>query len=446
MSSDSMPSPSASSDVPIEAEVSVVGALLLRSDRLADALDEVSVEDFGDVRLRHILQAIVEVTEAGNPVDFVTVGQALSAKGLLAAVGGNKALIAAAERVTSAASLMHHAKIVARWALKRRMIGALTESLDKARELRPGVSDHEVADFIQETEETVYTASRSSAIREPLEGLDEIATALESAIRASETRAGVDLGIWSLDEILLGVEPGEMVTLGARPGKGKTAFGLQVALNRAREGDHVFILNLEMSRDQIAARCLCNLSDVHSERVRRRTLSDDEFANLAYAAEEIARMKVSICRGSGTTLAKLRSHLRRAALTKPVSFVIVDYLQLMRHPKAENRVAEVGELSRGLKDLAEDFRVPVLAIAQLNRAVEARNPPRPQLSDLKESGSIEQDSDRVMFLWEENDEPGAPLMCTVAKNRHGRTGEVKLDWRKGTGRISTLNTTEEYAL
>jgi replicative DNA helicase len=380
-----------------EAERAMMGALLLDPMRVADAAELLRPEDFFDGRHRLLFEVVLELADQNVPIDFVTVGEALTAKGELQKVGGHDYLVELGQAATSSAHLKYHAKLVSNNAMLRRLIGEASEIVREAYDTPPtGEGVSELLD-VSESRILDISGSRDSGRAEPL------STALRETfqrIDASSGRnglTGITTGYYELDELLCGMNSGDLVILAARPSMGKTALALNLALHAAKSepswldrSPNVLVYSLEMGRQQLASRLLCMHARVDAHRLRTGRIPDEDRHELTVAADELQRLGVFIDDTPGLTMMSLRSRARRLKSQHGLDMIIVDYLQLLSWPRAESRQQEISNISRSLKELARELEVPVIALAQLSRAVESRDPPRPQLADLRESGSIEQ--------------------------------------------------------
>lgn len=431
------------SSVQVEAERAVIGALLLAGERIPDARAVLASEDFETVSLRVTLDALCQLDDARIPIDFISVGNTLKERGTFGAAGGHEALVELASEVTSAARLAFHCRIVAEASTLRRLMRVCEDAVVEANQVQPGAG--QVEPFIDLVERSILdvSARRHSAAK-----LMTVAESLPDVLRSltDESRiSGLETGLCDLDELLRGMRSGELLLLAARPGEGKTAVAGQIALNVAQRGGTVLFLSLEMSRESLIERMLGNLGQIESTVMRdRRFAHADHRRSLDGAAVELGSVgqHIFIDDVGDTSLSRMRALARRCAARHGLDLIVVDYLQLMHEPGVKNRWEEVGQVSRGLKALAKERSVPVLALAQLNR--EAAAGERPRLHHLRESGSMEQDADAVMLLWS-SEAPGdtIDLNCDVAKNRHGRRGECKLTFAKPFFRVGNVTVKSE---
>ncbi len=432
----------------VEAEMSLLGAMILDSRVIGDVVQILTgADDFYQPRHAVVYQALVQLYDQNNPIDLVQLQQALTDRQALDDVGGIDYLVELAESVPAATSAPYYAKIVRDKATLRRLIEAAGDILQRAY-----TSADEAADQVDSAEREIFRLAEGHASAEAGalgELLQETFAQLEA--REGQHITGIETGFFELDEITTGLQKGEMVIVAARPSMGKTAFALNIAEHVAATNKQpVVVFSLEMSRQQLAQRLLCSRSGVDAQRVRRNMLSGDEYERLAMTVGELAEAPLFIDDTPGLSLLQLRARARRLAARHDIKLVVVDYLQLMSSPGAESRQQEVSELSRGIKALARELNVPVICLSQLNRAAESREGHRPRMSDLRESGSIEQDADVVMMLhreeyyhsdpnWAaENPDKVGVAEVIMAKQRNGPTGTIKLQFNGKSTRFNNL--------
>ncbi|MSR63642.1 MAG: replicative DNA helicase [Planctomycetes bacterium] len=425
-----------------EAERALLGALLLDDERVAEVADFLRSEDFYDRRHALIFEGILRLAERNTPVNFISLGETLRAAGTFAEVGGAQYVVQLAQEVTSSAHALHHAHIVADTAALRGLIREATEIITQAYETRP---DGEAVKLVMDdSEQRIFQLAR----REQGKGAEPIAAAIKETFRrieASTHRAGLTgltSGFMDIDQVLCGLNAGDLIVLAARPSMGKTALALNIIEHAAMSQPEwlerkpvVLHFTLEMGRQSIVSRMLCTRARVEGHRLRRGMISSDTLHELASAADEFSRTSIFIDDTSSLSMMTLRGRARRQKARTGLDLIVVDYLQLLSFPKSESRQQEISDISRSLKALARELEVPVVALAQLSRQVEAREDKRPQLSDLRESGSIEQDADVVMLLFRpeyyvqlRNEDTRGLAEVIVAKQRNGPTGEVKLTY------------------
>lgn len=412
----------------------LLGALILDPDRLAEARETLRLEDFEAPQHRKAFEAILAIDDARAGVDLCSVVTWLAADATaraLAPDGGWAYWLADAEQsVTSSAFVPRNVRIVSDAAMLRASSAALRLQADRSSEVHPGIGD-EVQAFLEQTEAIAFDLARRSLGRTMIHELSGVASEVVAGMDQPEQ--GVPTGVADLDELLFGLRKGELVILAARPGRGKTALALQVSLNVARKECSVLFLSLEMSRIDLGQRILANLAGIEHARIRSGRLDAADRAAIQQARNTVSTLRLGLIEDNATTCARLKSLGRRRASKVGLDLVVVDYLQLMSHPGCKDRFQEVGAISRGLKMLARELEVPVLAVSQLSRAGDEG---RPRLAHLRESGALEQDADVVLMLWTE-DEDG-PLHCAIEKNRHGRTGKTCLAFRREFHQIAGL--------
>ena len=420
-----------------QAEQSVLSAMLLSTDAFQECLLEVTDGDFYIPSNRVVFQTMRRLFDNNQPVDPVTLADALKSDGQLDRVGGMGYLLDLANAPFALTSWRHHVEILRRDATLRQMIAASAQISALA------------FDAPEDTKEVVDQAERmllsvtDRGVRSSYSTLQEIMEQLyndlgEQAENGSDT-LGIETGFPGLDSRLLGLRGGQMVVIGARPGVGKTSFCLNLAVNAAEAGATVALFSLEMSKVEIAqrllaARALIRLTDIRSANIR-----PNQWPQILEATEDLRNLDILIDDTPGTTVTEIRAKARRMLHNKPNGIVIIDYLQLLSTPaganRNDNRATVVGEMSRGIKIMAKDLDVPVVALSQLNREVEGRTGKRPQLSDLRESGSIEQDADIVILLdrsstpeeAERKDRPAEGVtQFIIAKNRSGPLATVDM--------------------
>jgi replicative DNA helicase len=425
----------------IEAEQSVLGAVLLENDALNQALEILAPEAFYRESHQEIFRAMITLGERGQPVDAITLTEALRGKGVLEAVGGPAYIAELAAFVPSAANVAHYARIVREKSVLRSLSAVATEIASRAYE-----GTDEVDEFLDEAEHRIFEISerRIKPAFHTMHVLSRDSLKLiEQLYERRELVTGVPTGFIDLDRITAGLQPSDLVIFAARPGMGKTALALNVAAYAAIEARPrlaVAFFSLEMSKEQLVLRMLCSEARVDGAKARAGFLSERDFPRLAQAAARLSEAPIYIDDSSDLSAITLKAKCRRlfrerANSDAKLGLVIVDYLQLMRSSRpAEYREKEIAEISRSLKGLAKELKVPVLALSQLNRQVESRPDRRPLLADLRESGAIEQDADVIAFIYrdemykgKESKEPGVAEII-IAKQRNGPTDIAKLTY------------------
>lgn len=430
-----------------EAEASLLGAVLIDPDAIVKIADTISPTDFYDERHQRIYEAVQQLYERHSPVDVLTLSDQLKAAGFLDMVGGSAYLTELTNFVPTAAHVQQYAEIVAEKALRRRLIKASEEivglGFDEAQGLR---------ELIEVAESRLFDVSQKH-IKQDVTSLETILT--ESFDRLDELHKdkgrirGVPTGFKDVDDKLAGFQKSDLIILAARPSMGKTALALNFAHNVALKGElPVLVFSLEMSKEQLVDRMLAMESGVDAWALRTGNLTDADFEKIGQAMGSLSEAQIYIDDSPGITVSDLRTKARREAHQHPLGLIIVDYLQLMsggsKFGGDFNRVQEISEISRGLKGIARELNLPVLALSQLSRSVENRSPQIPQLADLRESGSIEQDADVVAFIYREeyyNPETDRKNITDllIKKHRNGPTGGVELYFEREKQRFRSLD-------
>jgi len=425
----------------------VLGGLLLENQALDDVVElPLRPEDFYKDAHGQIYTAMLELARAGEPVDTVTLRERLSTAGQLGRVGGDEYLLLLTDTIPTVANITAHAKIVQEKSVVRQVINACYETAAK------GYSDYgQLGLFLDEAERAVYEVAKDR-LRSSYEGIDKIVMRtfeeLHEAAKRKEHITGLPTGFKLLDHLTAGFHPGDLVICAGRPGMGKTAFSLNLALNACKMRKvPVVVFSLEMSKEQLTRRLLCSEARVDSNALRIGKLSGDDWRNLARAAGELSELPIWMDDTPGLSLLELRAKARRIKSSNAgLGLVVVDYLQLMRSgSRVESREQEISEISRSLKALAKELSLPVLALSQLNRGVETRGnkDKRPQISDLRESGAIEQDADTILFIYreevydKETEEKGIAEII-IGKQRAGPTGTVRCLFKREFTRFENL--------
>lgn len=416
----------------IDAEVSLLGAILIDEDVLASVSDVVKAIDFYDKRHATIFDAILRLFERHQPVDLLTLSDELQRKEELEMVGGSAYLSELTNMVPTAAHAEAYAELVSQKAIRRRLIKASTDIAQLGYDDEANVSE-----LLGRAEAELFAVS-DQTLKSDLVSLEQILTEsfdrMEELHRDKSKMRGIKTGYRDFDNMTAGLQRSDLLILAARPAMGKSTFALNLAYNIAsQQKQPVLVFSLEMSKEQLVDRMLADASGVNAWNIRTGNLSDDDFEKLSDAMGEMAEAPIYIDDSPGMTVLEMRTKARREAHNHPLGLIIVDYLQLMSGSGRSdgNRVQEVSEISRGLKMLAREMNVPVIALSQLSRSVESRSPQIPQLADLRESGSIEQDADIVMFLYREdyyNPETDRQHITDliIAKHRNGPVGRIEL--------------------
>lgn len=433
----------------IEAESSVLGGLLLDNnawDRVGDLLSE---GDFYRYEHRLIYTAIAAHINASKPADVITVYEKLQSQGKADDIGGLAYLNALAQYVPSASNIRRYAEIVRERGILRKLVTASDEIATNAfnTEGRP------VDKILDEAEQKIFNiGEEGSRMKQGFQGMDTLVVDLLDRVQEMADNpndiTGVPTGFIDLDRMTSGLQAGDMVVLAARPSMGKTAFAVNIAEHVAlHEGLPVAIFSMEMGAAQLAVRVVGSIGRIDQTHLRTGKLTDDEWPRLTEAIEKLRNVSLHIDETPGLTSSELRANARRLARQcGKLGLIVVDYLQLMSGSsgtQGENRATELGEISRGLKMLAKELQCPVIALSQLNRSVETRTDKRPMMSDLRESGAIEQDADIIMFIYRDdyyNKDSKEPNVAEViiGKQRNGPTGTVKLFFQKSQTRFESL--------
>ncbi|MDK2896185.1 MAG: replicative helicase [Candidatus Atribacteria bacterium] len=417
---------------------------MLEREALLKAIEILQPEDFYQENHRLIFENIVELFDDDQACDLVTLAERLKQKDLLAKVGGMDYLALLVNVVPTAANVEYYARIVEEKSVVRALINLCTRIIKDSYE-----STEDATQLLDRAQHLVLQLSQKK-IRYDFVLLKDIINQafekIEELYKREEHVTGVASGFVDLDALTSGFHPSELIVVAARPGMGKTSFCLNMAQHIGISyKSPVVIFSLEMSRDQIAQRMLCSEAEIDAGKVRRGFISEKDWPRLAHAAGRLADAPIFVDDTPGISVLELRAKARRLKVEQNLGLVIVDYLQLMRgHSRFENRQQEISEISRSLKAMARELDVPVIAVSQLSRAVEQRSPKRPQLSDLRESGAIEQDADLVIFIYREdyykaNSSKQGIAEIIVAKQRNGPLGTVELAFRKECTRFENLS-------
>ena len=433
----------------IEAESSVLGGLLLDNGAWDRVGDLVSDSDFYRLEHQLIYSAIAALINGNKPADVITVFEQLSSQGKAEQVGGLSYLNALAQYVPSAANIRRYAEIVRERAILRKLISASDDIATKA--FNP--KGRAVATILDEAEQKIFhIGEEGSRMKQGFQSMESLVVNLLDRVEEMANNpndiTGVPTGFVDLDRMTSGLQAGDLVVLAARPSMGKTAFAINIAEHVAlNEGLPVAVFSMEMGAAQLAVRIVGSIGRINQGHLRTGKLSDDEWPRLTEAIEKLRNVSLHIDETAGLTPSELRANARRLARQcGKLGLIVVDYLQLMSGSQSdgENRATELGEISRGLKMLAKELQCPVIALSQLNRSVEQRTDKRPMMSDLRESGAIEQDADIIMFIYRDEyytkdacKEPGVAEII-IGKQRNGPTGVVKLTFLNTLTRFESL--------
>ncbi|MEM7132133.1 MAG: replicative DNA helicase [Chloroflexota bacterium] len=430
----------------IESEMAVLGSLLIDPDAIVKVANFLRVEDFYRERHGWIYGAILALNERREPLDPLTLTDELDRREQLDEIGGPAYLNDLMGTTPTAIHVDHYARIVERTALLRRLISAAGKIAELAYD-----ESQDPDQVVERAEQIIFGVSESRIHRDltPIHSImQEVVNRLDFMARNQDALMGVPTGFQALDQMLGGFQQSDLIILAARPGMGKSSFALSLALNAVRNlRSRIGIFSLEMSNDQMVQRLLAMETRIDSHRLRLGQVHDDEWTIVLEVANTLANTSIFIDDTPGATVNDIRTKSRRLYAEHGLDLIVIDYMQLMTGQqtagRGENRQQEISYISRSLKEIARELNVPVLALSQLSRAVESRADKRPMLSDLRESGSIEQDADVVMFIYREDyyipDTDRQNIAdIIVAKHRHGSTGTASLYFRKELTQFSDM--------
>ena len=430
----------------IEAEQCVLGAILLENEALLKVHDLLKPDNFYRPSHRKIFEAILALFERNEPIDLLTVTEVLRKRNQIEEVGGSAYLASLMEAVPTAANVLHHARMVRETALLRSLINVATEVIAECYE-----HTEDVEELLDRAEHMIFEISEqrvNAAFANLKELLKDSIRYTEQLYERHELITGLPTGFRDFDQLTAGLQPSDLIIIAARPGMGKTSFALNIARNvgvRVQEPRQpVAIFSLEMSKEQLALRMLCAEAEIDSSRLRRGYLDKKEWGRLVNAANDLSDTPIFIDDSPSLTALDIRAKARRLQAEHGLSLIIIDYLQLLRgRGRVENRQQEISEISRSLKALAKELKVPVMALSQLSRAVEQRNIRIPQLADLRESGAIEQDADLIVFIYrdevyDKDTKDKGIAKIIIGKQRNGPTGEIELQFSKEYARFKDL--------
>ena len=430
----------------IEAEQAVLGAIFLEPDAFTTASEILVAEDFYRVSHQRIYQAMMTLSDKGEPIDLVTVTTLLSNEDLLTEAGGVSYLTDLANSVPTAANISYYSKIVEEKSILRRLIRTATNIVTSTY-----TKEGDVEEVLNEAERDILEVSsrqNSGSFKAIKDVLIDVYDHIEKLHQSDGSITGVPTGYRDLDRITSGFQKNDLIIIAARPSVGKTAFALNIAQNVATNTDeNVAIFSLEMGADQLVSRMLCAEGNIDSQRLRTGKLEAEDWGKLTMAMGSLSNAGIYIDDTPGIRVSEIRSKCRRLKQEHGLGMIIIDYLQLIQGSSsrtAENRQQEVSEVSRSLKGLARELNVPVIALSQLSRSVEQRQDKRPMLSDLRESGSLEQDADIVGFLYRDDyydseSEQQNIIEIIISKQRNGPTGTVELAFVKEYNKFVDLD-------
>jgi replicative DNA helicase len=431
----------------VEAEESVLGSVMLSPDAANIAFEKLQAEDFYKPAHQAIFEAVASLFDGNQPIDAVTVADQLRRTGELERVGGANYLATLLDGVPTTSNIAYYAEIVSETAARRRLLraGSIVGSLAMQTERR-------IEDVLDASEAEIFRVAE----RQVGDGLAPVGPLLQSTLeRIEELGArggeitGLATGFRDLDRRLAGLQPANLVVIAARPSMGKTALAMNIAQNVAERDNTVAVFTLEMSREEVVQRLLSSMAGVDSHRLRTGQLTPDLWNRVVRETSRLYQMPFFVDDSSDLTVTSIRAKCRRLARKRGLSLVVVDYLQLMQGAgSSESRQQEIADISRSLKNLARELRIPVIAVSQLNRALEQRENKRPRLGDLRESGAIEQDADIVMFIYRDeyynpgSDQPGLAEV-NIAKHRSGAVGTVLMNFAAEFTRFRNYTSEEE---
>lgn len=412
----------------IAAEVSVLGSVLIDSEAIIHVAEILMSDDFYEPAHKIIYDAMVLLFEKRKPIDAVTLASELKKAKNLSEAGGASAIAKLTNEVSTSSNVTHYANIVSEASMRRSIISTSAELGELAFD-----ESVEAKDILDITEQKIFAISQKQdreAFVPIKDTLSESFERLDEMQRNPNSMRGISTGLADLDNILAGFGNSNLIILAARPGMGKTALALNIAQHMAViERKKVGFFSLEMSKEELVDRLLVSQADIDAWRLKTGRLDQQDFMKLSDAMGVLADADIFIDDKPGMTIFEMRTKARRLTMEHGLDFLVVDYLQLAHGRTRDNRVQEVAEISQGLKNIARELRIPVLALSQLSRAIESRGERTPQLSDLRESGSIEQDADVVMFLYRKDDDIRESVNLKIAKHRHGSTGDIDFYFR-----------------
>lgn len=426
----------------IEAERSVLGSLLISADAIIKVVEFLKASHFYRNAHANIYEAILNLYEKREPADIITIQDELKKLKTIDNIGGVSYLTELVGSVPTAANVEHYAKIIRDHALRRALISASAGISEIA------FSNEDVDILLDEAEQALFAVSRDRAHQDFVHISDTLEVTFERLDELSKTKGalrGIPTGLKSLDRILSGLQREDLIILAARPSVGKSSLAINIAQHAATSHkSRVAFFSLEMGKESVVDRMISAQGDIDNFRITTGNLEADDFEKYSMAAGELADAAFFIDDTPGISVMEMRTKARRLMLEQEIDLIVVDYLQLVKGRHLDSRVQEVSEISQALKNLARELKVPVLAASQLSRAVELRGgEKRPMLSDLRDSGSIEQDADVVMFLYRPDEEDRENLNLIVAKHRNGPTGEIPLYFRADRTRFYEAEAKEE---
>ena len=430
----------------VEAEQAVLGAIILDSDRLITASERVDPDDFYRVSHQRIFEAMLKINDRGELVDLVTLSSELQAQGILDEIGGLNYLAEVAESVPAIGNIGYYLNVVDQKAALRRLIRTATNIVSDGYERQD-----EVDSVLSDAERNILKVSQrkgQSSFHPIGSVLSDAYSTIEKLHQSSGEITGIATGFTDLDKMTAGFQRNDLIIVAARPSVGKTAFALNISQNVAvRTGENVAIFSLEMGAEQLVMRMLCAEGNIDAQRLRTGRIEAEDWGRLSLAMSSLSQAGIYIDDTPGLRVNEIRAKCRRLKQEHGLGMIMIDYLQLIvgNGKPGENRQQEVSEISRTLKAIARELQVPVIALSQLSRGVESRQDKRPMMSDIRESGAIEQDADIVAFLYRDDyydkeSEDANTIEIIIAKQRNGPTGTVKLSFRKEYNKFVNMET------
>jgi len=412
----------------LEAEQSVIGAILIDEEAIFKVSDHLQPESFYDKNHQLIYESIVQLYEQREAIDVITLTNQLKKNKVLKRVGGASAITRLSNQLSTAANAESYARLIKENYIKRQLINLGSQMSELSFD-----SSKSAQDVLDLAESKVFKVSQTHSDREFIPLKDTLVESFErlDELQKSEGELrGVPSGFQDLDDLLAGMQKSNLLILAARPGMGKTALSLNVAQNMAvKYKKKVGFFSLEMSKEELVDRLLVSQADIDAWKLKTGRLNQQDFLKISDAMGVLAEANLFIDDTPGLSIFEMRTRARRLMSENAIDILVVDYLQLAQGRTKDNSVQEVSEISQGLKNIARELRIPILALSQLSRAVESRGEKRPQLSDLRESGAIEQDADVVMFLYRKDEDLREQVSLRVAKHRNGPLGEIELYFR-----------------
>lgn len=435
----------------IEAEQAVLGAIMIDADRLISASERLLPQDFYRASHQRIFEAMLVLSDRGEAIDLVTVTAELSTLGILDEIGGLPYLAELAEGVPTAANINYYVNVVDQKSTLRRLIRTASEIVTDGYERQ-----NEVDVLLNEAERKILEVSQGKGSASFIPISDVLTSAyatIDKLHKQSGETTGIPTGFQDLDKMTAGFQRNDLIIVAARPSVGKTAFALNISQNVATRADeNVAIFSLEMGAEQLVMRMLCAEGNVDAQRLRTGQLEEEDWGKLSLAMSNLSQAGIYIDDTPGIRVNDIRAKCRRLKQEHGLGMIMIDYLQLIQGNgrSSDNRQQEVSEISRSLKSLARELEVPVIALSQLSRGVESRQDKRPMMSDIRESGAIEQDADIVAFLYRDDyynkeTEDANTIEIIIAKQRNGPTGTVKLAFRKEFNKFVDLEPSNSYA-